>query len=75
MKQKYEKPFARDLNNLAQAQGKCESGSVAQTLGFANCKPGALTDGGYCGDGTVVAGCIQGAMVTNYCATGGTVNG
>ncbi len=71
-KRKYVQPIARDLSGMPHAEGRCMSGSVAQPKGFEDCIFGYSADGGVCWTGQIVAGCIVGAVVTNWCSVGGT---
>ncbi len=51
MKQKYEKPMARDLGQIQNAEGYCVAGSQAHVSADPNCLPGATAIGSYCGFG------------------------
>jgi hypothetical protein len=84
MKQKYEKPVARDLgDSLSGVEGLCYSGSTATGAPGAHCFPGGSASGAFCSEGqvpTIVAcstggvptahGCLQGIGATISCVAG-----
>lgn len=56
MKHKYEKPIARNLDALPNAQGECFNGTVAKSDTGATCGNGLTATGSFCVSGSFAQG-------------------
>ena len=76
MTRTYEKPYAKNLGDIPNAQGYCLSGSTATIAIDQNCIAGITAIGSYCGfggnpDPNPVFGCNAGAIPDfNGCGVG-----
>jgi hypothetical protein len=76
MTRTYEKPYAKNLGDIPNAQGYCLSGSTATIAIDQNCIAGITAIGSYCGfggnpDPNPVLGCNAGAIPDfNGCGVG-----
>lgn len=72
MDKKYQKPIARNLGEVVNAQGYCRTGSVATSESGQNCESGGTAIAG-CGPGLFGfwRACSQGSEVSYSCNDGG----